>query len=76
MLYKTDFAVFAIKEGISFRIFDQCAFRHMFEPFNPEVHKIVEVSCKQLREEVLRMGQYAMNATNDKTGGNEDRQRS
>ena len=36
----------------------------MLEPFNPEVHKIVDVSRKQLREEVLRMGRYAMDANN------------
>ncbi len=53
----------AIKEGIPFRTFEQPSFRHLFTPLNHESNKIVKLHRNQVRDAVLKMGSYAVEAT-------------
>jgi len=63
LIYRTAAATLAIEEGIPFRTFEQPAFRRVFTPLNHDSDKIVNLSRNQVREAVLEMGWYAVEAT-------------
>ncbi len=63
LIYRTAALMLAIKEGIPFRTFEQPLIRHLFTPLNHESDKIVKLHCNQVRDAVLEMGSYAVEAT-------------
>jgi hypothetical protein len=63
LIYRTAAATLAIKEGIPFRTFEQPLFRYSFTPLNHESNKIVKLHRNQIRDAVLEMGSYAVEAT-------------
>jgi hypothetical protein len=63
LIYHTAAPTLAIKEGIPFRTFEQPSFRSLFTPLNHESDKIVKLHRNQVRDAVLEMGSYAVEAT-------------
>ena len=63
LVYRTAAATLAIEEGIPFRTFEQPAFRRLFIPLHHESDKIVKLQHHQVKDAVLEMGSYAMEAT-------------
>jgi hypothetical protein len=63
LLYRTAATTLAIKEGIPFRMFSQPSFRRLFNPLNAESNKIVNLSRNDVRDSVLEMGGFAVEAT-------------
>jgi hypothetical protein len=63
LIYRTAAATLAIKDGIPFRTFEQPLFCHLFTPLNHESDKIVKLHCNQVRDAVLEIGSYAVEAT-------------
>ncbi len=63
LIYRTAAATLAIKEGIPFRTFEQPAFHRLFTPLHHESDKIVKLQCNQVKDAVLKMGSYAVEAT-------------
>jgi hypothetical protein len=53
----------AIEEGIPFCTFEQPSFRRLFTPLNHESNKIVKLQRHQVKDAVLEMGRYAVEAT-------------
>jgi len=51
------------EEGIPFRSFEQPAFRRLFTPLHHESDKIVKLTRHQVKDAVLEMGSYAVEAT-------------
>jgi hypothetical protein len=62
LIYRTAAATLAIEEGIPFRTFEQPAFRRLFTPLHHESDKIVKVQRNQVKDAVLEMGSYAVEA--------------
>ena len=63
LIYRTAAATLAMEEGIPFRTFEQPAFRRLFIPLHHESDKIVKLKRDQVKDAVLEMGSYAMEAT-------------
>jgi hypothetical protein len=63
LLYRTAATTLAIEEGIPFRMFSQPSFRRLFNPLNAESNKIVNLSRNDVRDSVLEMGGFAVEAT-------------
>ena len=63
LLFRTAATTFAIEEGIPFRMFSQPAFRRLFIPLNAESDKIVNLSRNDVRDSVVEMGGFAVEAT-------------
>ena len=63
LLYRTAAALLAIEEGIPFCTFEQPSFRRLFSPLNHESDKIVNLQRHQVKDALLEMGSYAMEAT-------------
>jgi hypothetical protein len=63
LIYRTAAAMLAIDEGIPFHTFEQPSFRRLFTPLNHESDKIVKLRRNQVRDAVLEMGSYAVEAT-------------
>ena len=63
LVYRTAAAILAMEEGIPFRTFEQPAFRRLFIPLHHESDKIVKLQHHQVKDAVLEMGSYAMEAT-------------
>ena len=63
LIYRTAAATLAIEEGIPFRSFEQPAFRRLFTPLHHESDKIVKLTRHQVKDAVLEMGSYAVEAT-------------
>jgi hypothetical protein len=63
LLYRTAATTLAIKEGIPFRTFSQPSFCQLFIPLNAESDKIVNLSCHDVRDSVVKMGGFAVEAT-------------
>jgi hypothetical protein len=63
LVYRTAAATLAIEEGIPFRTFEQPSFRRLFTPLNHESDKIVQLQRHQVKDAVLEMGSYAVEAT-------------
>jgi hypothetical protein len=63
LLYRTAATTLAIEEGIPFRTFSQPSFRRLFIPLNAESEKIVNLSCNDVRDSVVEMGGFAIEAT-------------
>ncbi len=63
LLYRTAVATLAIKEGIPLCTFSQPSFRQLFIPLNTESDKIVNLTCHDVRDSVVEMGGFAMEAT-------------
>ena len=63
LLYRTAGATLAIKEGIPFRIFAQPSFRRLFTSLNSESDRIVSLNRQEVRDSVIEMGGFAIEAT-------------
>ena len=63
LIYRTANATLAIEEGIPFRTFVQPAFCRLFTPLHHESDKIVKLQRNQVKDAVLEMGSYAVEAT-------------
>ena len=63
LIYRTADATLAIEEDIPFRTFEQPSFRRLFTPLNHESDKIVKLQRHQVKDAVLEMGSYAVEAT-------------
>ncbi len=63
LIYRTAAATLAIDEGIPFHTFEQPSFRRLFIPLNHESDKIVKLHRNQVRDAVLEMCSYAVEAT-------------
>jgi hypothetical protein len=63
LLYRTAAATLAIEEGIPFRIFAQPSFRRLFTPLNSESDRIVSLNRQEVRDSVIEMGGFAIEAT-------------
>ncbi len=63
LLYRTAAVTLAIEEGIPFRIFAQPSFRRLFTPLNSESDRIVNLNRQEVRDSVIEMGGYAIEAT-------------
>jgi hypothetical protein len=63
LLYQTAATTLAIKESIPFCTFSQPSFRRLFILLNAESNKIVNLSCNNVRDSVVEMGGFAMEAT-------------
>ena len=63
LLYRTAAATLAIKEGIPFRMFTQPSFRCLFTPLNLESDRIVNLNHQEVRDSVMEMGVFAIEAT-------------
>ena len=63
LIYRTAAATLAIEECIPFRTFEQPAFRRLFTPLHHESDKIVKLQRNQVRDAVIEMGSYAVEAT-------------
>ena len=63
LLYRTAATTLAIEEGIPFRMFSQPSFRRLFIPLNAESDKIVNLSRNDVRDSVVEMGGFAVEAT-------------
>ncbi len=63
LVYCTAAATLAIEEGIPFRTFEQPVFRLSFTPSYHESDKIVKLHRDQVKDAVLEMGSYAVEAT-------------
>jgi hypothetical protein len=63
LVYRTAAATLAIEEGIPFRTFEQPSFHRLFTPLNHESDKIVKLQRHQVKDAVLEMGSYAVEAT-------------
>jgi hypothetical protein len=63
LLYWTAATTLAIEEGIPFRTFSQPSFRQLFIPLNAESDKIVNLSRHDVRNSVVEMGGFAVEAT-------------
>ncbi len=63
LLYRTAAATLAIEEGIPFRMFAQPSFRCLFTPLNLESDRIVNLNHQEVRDSVMEMGEFAIEAT-------------
>jgi hypothetical protein len=63
LLFRTAATTLAIEEGIPFRLFSQPSFRRLFIPLNAESDKIVNLSRNDVRDSVVEMGEFAVEAT-------------
>jgi hypothetical protein len=63
LVYRTAAATLAIEEGIPFCTFEQPLFLRLFTPLNHESSKIVKLQRIQVKDAVVEMGDYAMEAT-------------
>ena len=63
LLYRTAAVTLAIEEGILFRMFAQPSFRCLFTPLNLDSDKIVNLNCQEVRDSVMEMGGFAIEAT-------------
>jgi hypothetical protein len=63
LVYCTAAATLAIEEGIPFRTFEQPSFLRLFTPLNHKSGKIVKLQGKQVKDAVIEMGDYTMEAT-------------
>jgi hypothetical protein len=63
LLYQTATATLAIEEGVPFSTFSQPSFRQLFIPLNTESDKIVNLSCQDVRDSVVKMGGFSIEAT-------------
>jgi hypothetical protein len=65
MVYHTASATLGIdiKEGIPFRTFEQPSFLRLFTPLNHESSKIFNLQRNQVKDAVIEMVDYAMEAT-------------
>jgi hypothetical protein len=63
LVYHTAAATLAIEEGIPFRTFEQPSFLQLFTPLNHESSKIINLQLHQVKDAVIEMGDYAMEAT-------------
>jgi hypothetical protein len=63
LLYRTAAATLTIEEGIPFRIFAQPSFRRLFTPLNSESDRIVSLNRPEVRDSVIEMGGFAIEAT-------------
>jgi hypothetical protein len=63
LLYRTAATTLAIEEGIPFRMFSQPSFLQLFNPLNADSNKIVNLSCHNVRDSVVKMGGFAVEAT-------------
>jgi hypothetical protein len=63
LIYCTAAAMFAIEEGIPFSNFKKPLFCQLFTPLNHESHKIVKLQRHQVKDAVIEMGVYAVEAT-------------
>ncbi len=63
LLYRTAAVTLAIEEGIPFRIFAQPLFRRFFIPLNSGSDKIVKLNRQEVRDSVIEMGGFAIEAT-------------
>jgi hypothetical protein len=63
LVYPTAAATLAIEEGIPFCTFKQPSFLQLFTPLNHESGKIVKLQRHQVKDAVIEMGDYAMEAT-------------
>ena len=63
LLYRTAAATLAIEEGIPFRIFAQPSFRRLFTSLNSESDRIVSLNRQEVRDSVIEMGGFAIEAT-------------
>jgi hypothetical protein len=66
LVYCTAAAMLAIEEGIPFCTFEQPSFLQLFTPLNHESGKIVKLQGHQVKDAVIEMGDYAMDATKRK----------
>jgi hypothetical protein len=63
LLYWTAATTLAIKEGIPIHMFSQPSFCQLFIPLNAESDKIVNLSCNDVGDLVVKMGGFAVEAT-------------
>ena len=63
LVYRTAAATLATEEGVPFRTFEQPVFRHLFTPLHHESDKIAKLQRNQVKDAVLKMGSYAVEAT-------------
>jgi hypothetical protein len=63
LLFRTAATTLAIEEGVPFRLFSQDSFRRLFIPLNAESNKIVNLSRNDVRDSVVEMGEFAVEAT-------------
>jgi hypothetical protein len=63
LLYRTAAASLAIKEGIPFCTFAQLSFRRLFTSLNSESDRIVSRNRHEVRDSVIEMGGFAIEAT-------------
>jgi hypothetical protein len=63
LLYRTATTTLSIEEGIPFRTFSQPSFRRLFISLNAESNKIVNLSFHNVRDSVVKMGGFAVEAT-------------
>jgi hypothetical protein len=63
VVYHTAAAMLAIEEGIPFCAFEQPLFLQLFTPLNHESGKIVKLQHHQVKDAVIEMGDYAIEAT-------------
>ncbi len=63
LIYCTAAATLTIEEGIPFWTFVQPSLLQLFTPLNHESDKIVNLWDKQVRDAMIEMGDYAMEAT-------------
>jgi hypothetical protein len=63
LLYWTAATTLEIEEGIPFRMFSHSSFCRLFIPLNAESDKIVNFSCNNVRDSVVKMGGFAVEAT-------------
>jgi hypothetical protein len=66
LLYRTAATTLAIEEGIPFRTFSQPSFRQLFIPLNAESDKIINLSRNDVRDSVVEMGGFVIEANKRK----------
>lgn len=62
LLFWTAATTLAIEEGIPFSLFSEPSFRRLFIPLNAESDKIVNLSRNDVRDSVVEMGEFAVEA--------------